>query len=100
MSFKVQVKFYIPLFEVQIYAYTLEKWLSLVKGYFIVQFFSNNEKITFALLKYHPHVRYWCEIYYEKHVGDEYEIPRSETSWEAFVDAIKEKYYPVGNYDD
>jgi hypothetical protein len=54
MPFKVQVKFHIPLFEGQIYANPLEKLLSLLKGYFSVQNFSNNEKITFTLLKAIP----------------------------------------------
>jgi hypothetical protein len=23
-----------------------------------------------------------------------------ETTWDIFMDVVKEKYYPVGNYDD
>jgi hypothetical protein len=65
--FKVQVKFYIPLFEIQIDVDTLEKWLTLTEGYFFVQNFSNSEKITFTILKALPHVRYWWETYCEKH---------------------------------
>jgi hypothetical protein len=57
--FKVQVNFYISLFEGYIDIDTLEKWLSLLEGYLFVQSFSNNEKITFALLKSLPHVKYW-----------------------------------------
>jgi hypothetical protein len=49
--FKVQVNFDIPLFEGQIDVYALEKWLNLLEGYYSIQKFSNNEKITFALLK-------------------------------------------------
>jgi hypothetical protein len=79
---------------------TLEKWLSLLEGYFSVQNFSNSEKITFTLLKDLPHVRYWWETYCEKHVGDESAIFGPEPTWVDFVDALKEKYYPVGNYDD
>jgi hypothetical protein len=33
MPFKVHVKFDIPLFEGQIDAYTLDKWLNLLAGY-------------------------------------------------------------------
>jgi hypothetical protein len=66
--FKVQVNFDIPLFEGQIDVDALEKWLSLLEGYFSVQNFSNSEKITFVLLKALPHVRYWWETYCEKHV--------------------------------
>jgi hypothetical protein len=61
--FKVQVKFDIPLFEGQIDAYALEKWLNLLEGYYSVQIFFDNEKITFTLLKSLPHVKYWWESY-------------------------------------
>ena len=52
--FKVQVNFDIPLFEGQIDADALEKWLSLLEGYFFVQKFSNTEKTTFMVLKSLP----------------------------------------------
>jgi hypothetical protein len=61
--FKVQVNFDIPLFEGQIDANALEKWLNHLEGYFSVQFFSERENITFALLKYLPHVKHWWETY-------------------------------------
>ena len=35
--FKVQVNFDIPLFEGNIDAHALEKWLSLLEGYFSIQ---------------------------------------------------------------
>jgi hypothetical protein len=35
--FKVQVNFDIPLFEGQIDAYALEKWLNLLEGYYSIQ---------------------------------------------------------------
>jgi hypothetical protein len=63
--FKVQVNFYIPLFEGQIDAYALEKWLNQLEGYLSVHNFSNREKITFALLKAVPHVKDWWETLYE-----------------------------------
>ena len=37
IPFKVQVKFYIPLFERKIDANSLEKWLSLVGNYCFVK---------------------------------------------------------------
>jgi hypothetical protein len=37
--FKVQVNFDIPLFKVQIDVDALEKWLSLLEGYYSIQFF-------------------------------------------------------------
>jgi hypothetical protein len=65
-SFKVQVNFDIPVFEGQIDAEAIEKWLTLLEGYFFVHNFSNKEKITFALLKVLPHVKHWWETYWEK----------------------------------
>jgi hypothetical protein len=64
--FKVQVNFDIPVFEGQIDAEALEKWLTLLEGYFFVHIFSDKEKITFALLKSMPHVKHWWETYWEK----------------------------------
>ena len=37
--FKVQVNFDIPLFEVQIDAHALDKWLNILEGYFFVHNF-------------------------------------------------------------
>jgi hypothetical protein len=61
--FKVQVNFYIPIFEGQIDVDALEKWLNLLEGYFSVQKIFNREKITFTLLKALPHVKHWWETY-------------------------------------
>jgi hypothetical protein len=61
--FKVQVNFDIPVFEGQIDAEALEKWLTLLEGYFSVHNFFNKENITFALLKTLPHVKHWWETY-------------------------------------
>jgi hypothetical protein len=60
--FKVQINFDIPLFEGQIDTYVLDKWLNLLEGNFFVHNFSNREKITFALPKVVPHVKYWWEL--------------------------------------
>ena len=64
--FKVQVNFDIPLFEGQIDGDVVNKWLSLLEGYFSIQNFSNTEKIVFALLKAVPHVRDLWDTYCEK----------------------------------
>jgi hypothetical protein len=64
--FKVQVNFDILVFEGQIDADALEKWLNLLEGYFFVHNFSDRENITFALLKYLTHVKHWWETYWEK----------------------------------
>jgi hypothetical protein len=61
--FKVQVNFDIPVFEGQIDADALDKWLNLLEGYFSIHNFSDKEKITFALLKALPHVKHWWETY-------------------------------------
>ena len=55
--FKVQVKFDIPVFEGQIDADVVDRWLNLLEGYFSVHDFSDQEKITFSLLKATPHVK-------------------------------------------
>ena len=90
----------ITLFEGHIDVNVLEKWLSLLEGYFSVQNFSNTEKIIFMLLKDLPHVRYWWETYCEQHVEDEFSIFGPRPTWAAFVDALKEQYYRIGNYHD
>jgi hypothetical protein len=58
LPFKVEVIFYIPIFEGQIDADALDKWLNLLEGYFFVHNFSDREKITFALLEALPHVKH------------------------------------------
>ena len=55
--FKVQVNFYIPIFEGQIDANVVDKWLNLLEGYFSLHDFSNRENITFSLLKSTPNVK-------------------------------------------
>jgi hypothetical protein len=98
--FKVQVNFDIPVFEGQIDADALDKWLNLLEGYFSVHNFFDREKITFALLKSLPHVKHWWETYWEKSSTEESGIYGVEPTWDFFVDAVKEQYYPVGNYED
>ena len=61
--FKVQVNFDIPLFEGQIDADALEKWLILLEGYFSIHNFFDRENITISLLKALPHVKHWWETY-------------------------------------
>jgi hypothetical protein len=53
-TFKVQFKFDIPLFEGYIDFDSLEKWLSMLEGYFSLQNFSNSENITFVLCNTFP----------------------------------------------
>jgi hypothetical protein len=98
--FKVQVNFDIPIFEGQIDADALEKWLNLLEGYFSCSQFFHREKITFTLLKALPHVKHWWETYWEKISTEESGIYGVEPTWDFFVDAVKEQYYPIGNYDD
>jgi hypothetical protein len=88
--FKVQVNFDIPIFEGQIDAKCLEKWLNLLEGYFSVHNFSNKENITFTLLKALPHVKHWWETYWEQSSPEESGIYGVDPTWDFFVDAVKE----------
>ena len=98
--FKVPINFDIPIFEGQIDANALEKWLNMLEGYFFVNNFSDREKITFTLLKALPHVKHQWETYWEKSFTKESGIYGANSTWDIFVDAAKEQYYLVGNYDD
>jgi hypothetical protein len=72
----------------------------MLEGYFLVDNFSDREKITFSLLKVVPHVKYWWETYYEKASTEESEMFGTEPTWASFVDALKQKHYHIGNYED
>jgi hypothetical protein len=98
--FKVQVNFDIPVFEGQIDAEALEKWLTLLEGYFSVHNFFDKENITFALLKDLPHVKHWWETYWEQSSTEDSGIYGAKPTWDFFVDVVKQQYYPVGNYED
>jgi hypothetical protein len=98
--FKVQVNFYILLFEGLIYVDVVDKLLNLREGYFSVHNFSDRVNITFALLKVIPHVKDWWDTYSEKRVIDESGIFLVTPTWDSFWDAIKEQYYHVGSYED
>jgi hypothetical protein len=64
--FKVQINFNVPIFEGQIDADVVDRWLNLLEGYFFVHNFLNRENITFALLKAIPRVKYWWETFCEQ----------------------------------
>ena len=98
--FKVKVKFDIPLFEGKINADALDNWLNVLEGYFSVHNFFDREKITFALLKAVPHVQNWWGTYCVKKSADESGMVETNTTWASFIDVVRERYYPVGNYDD
>ena len=98
--FKVQVNFDISLFEGLIDADVVDKWLNLLEGYFSVHNFSDRENITFSLLKVIPHVKYRLDTYSDQRVIEESEIFVVDPTWDSFPDAIKEKYYRVGSYED
>jgi hypothetical protein len=98
--FKVQINFDIPIFEGHIDIYAIDKWLNLLEGYFSIHNFSSRQKITFALIKVLPHVKYWWETFCEKRETEEPSLFTVVATWESFRDAIKEQYYPVRSYDD
>jgi hypothetical protein len=98
--FKVQVNFDIPIFEGQIYENVVDRWLNLLEGYLLVHEFSNRERIIFSLLKVAPHVKDWWETYLEQQGEGEPSLFSATPTWNSFRDTIKEKYYPVGRYED
>ena len=72
----------------------------MLEDYFLVYNFSDREKITFALLKAVPHVKDWWETHCEQTSTEETSMFSTIPTWASFVDALKEKYYPIGSYDD
>jgi hypothetical protein len=84
LPFKVQANFDIPVFEGHIDAEALEKWLTLLAGYFSVHNFSDKEKITFTHLKSLPHVKHWWESYWEKNYTEESGIYGVDPTWYFF----------------
>jgi hypothetical protein len=69
--FKIQVNFYVLVFEGQIDVDALDEWLNPLEHNFYVHNFSNREKITFVLLKTVPHVKNWWESYCENKSTEE-----------------------------
>ena len=88
--FKVKVNFDIPLFEGQIDAHALDNWLNALEGYSTVHYFSNREKITFALLKEVPHVQNWWGTYCEKNSSDESRMFETSPTRASFIDVVRE----------
>jgi hypothetical protein len=72
--FTVHVNFDIFVFEAQIDANSLEKWVNLLEGSFSVYTFNDRENINFALLKVVPHVKDWWETYCERTSTEESEM--------------------------
>jgi hypothetical protein len=92
--FKVQINFFIPIFEGQIDANVVDKWLNLLEGYFSVHNFFDRENITFVLLKAIPHVKDWWETFCEKNETEGSTLFVVTPTWGSFRDSIKEQYYP------
>ena len=66
----------------------------------MVHDFSNQEKITFSLLKATPHVKDWWETYYERKDEEEPSLFSVIPTWNSFQDSIKGQYYPMGSYEE
>jgi hypothetical protein len=98
--FKVQINFDIPIFEGQIDADSIDKWLKLLEGYFSFHNFFNRENIMFALLKDVPHVKDWWETFCEQKETYGSKLFIVSPTWGSFRDAIKEQYYHDGSYDN
>jgi hypothetical protein len=82
--FKVHVNFDISLFEGVIYEDVVDKWLSLLEGYFSVHKVFDREKIMFTLLKVVPHVKDWWDTYSEKRVVEESAMFVVAPTWDSF----------------
>ena len=67
---------------------------------FSVQDFSDQEKITFSLLKVAPHVKDWWETYCERKDEEEPSLFSVVPTWNSFRDAIKGQYDPMGSYEE
>jgi hypothetical protein len=76
------------------------KMVKYSRGYFSVHNFPDRKNITFTFLKTLPHVKHWWETYWEKISIEESGIYGADPTWDFFVDAVKEQYYPVDNYHD
>jgi hypothetical protein len=98
--FKVQINFDIPIFQGQIDADVVDKWLNLLEGYFSIHKFSNRKNVTFALLKVVPHVKDRSKNFCDQKETEEPSLFIVVTTSECFRDVIKEQYYPIESYDD
>ena len=98
--FNIQINFEIPIFEDQIDADVIDRWLNFLEGYFSVHDLYDRENIIFALLKAIPHVKDWWETYCELEYEGEPSLLSATPTWNLFRDGINEKYYPVGSYED
>ena len=82
--FKLQVNFDIPIFEGQIDAKVVDRWLNLLEGYFSIDNFSDREKNIFALLKVAPHVKDWWETYRAQEDEGETSLFSATPTWNLF----------------
>jgi hypothetical protein len=78
----------------------VDKWLNIMKGYFLVHNYFDRKTINFSLLKVVPHVKNWWDTYFEKRAMEESAIFVVAPTWYSFWDAIKEQYYGVGIRED
>jgi hypothetical protein len=82
--FKVQVNFDIPIFEGQIDADAIDRWLNMLEGYFLVHEFFDRERIIFALLKAARHVKDRWETYSEQQGEGEPSLFSATPTWNSF----------------
>jgi hypothetical protein len=68
--------------------------------FFFHKFF-DKEKITLALLKVVPHVKYWWGNFCEKKTTKEYStLFLVSPTWGSFRDVIQEQCYLIGSYEN
>jgi len=88
--FKVQVNFGIPIFDGQIHADVVDRWLNLLEGYFTFHDISDRENVIFSLLKVAPHVKDWWETHCEKKDEEEPSLFSIVPTRNSFQEAINE----------
>jgi hypothetical protein len=78
----------------------LEKWLNLLEGYFSVHNFSTGKRSPSHSSRLSPMSNIGGKLTGRKVPQRNLEYMGLEPTWDFFVDAVKEQYYPVDNYED
>ena len=96
---KVQFNFDIPIFEGQIDVDALEKWLNILEGYLFVKNFPTRKRSPSHSSRLSPMSNIGGKLTRSKvpQMNMEY---GAKPTWDFFVDAVKEQYYPVDNYEE
>jgi len=63
ITFKVEVKVDIKFYDASIDAEKLDSWINLLETYFILRWYSSEDKVSFAMLKMTNHALARWNIY-------------------------------------